>query len=51
MTATDDSRIVMVEGWARMTAFAMVDEQQEIRGLVASGPLPTVHKWWFFIPR
>lgn len=51
MATPDDPRVVMVEGWARMTAFAMVEEKQEIRGLVASGPLATVQKWWFFIPR
>lgn len=51
MGTQDHSVIVMVDGWKRMTAFAMVETKQELRGFFASGPLSEVQSWHFYPPQ
>lgn len=44
----DGPRIVLVEGWARTTAFAMVEERQELGAICTTVPLPVIETWnWF----
>jgi hypothetical protein len=44
----DDRRIVMVEGWARVTAFALVESRQHLGAMLASEP--RVRNWAFYLP-
>jgi hypothetical protein len=44
-------KVLMVEGYKRITAFAMVDAQKEIGAFFASGALSVAQKWRGFPPR